>query len=44
MAWTQTGVLAVLDLLAWLGTELAVEAQEGPEGEKSVLSREGWEE
>lgn len=27
-------VLAALVLLAWLGTELAVEGQEGPEGEE----------
>ena len=38
VAWAQTGVLAALVLLAWLATELVVEAQEGPEEEKEVSS------
>lgn len=35
MAWAQTAVLATLILLAWLGNELVVEAQERSEEEKS---------
>lgn len=40
MACTQTEVLAALVLLAWLGAELAVKAQKGPEEEKEVFSAE----
>lgn len=31
-------MLAALILVAWLGTELVVEAQEGPEEKKEVFS------